>query len=91
MKFNDYGRKQTKKTLWNEELDFEKSIMDTMDEEYINNLTPSFDLDLSQNHYEGKLYKCSRCGNKYKNHESEIYKGKLYCRACVQGLYSYDE
>ncbi|PGY09149.1 hypothetical protein [Bacillus sp. AFS031507] len=90
MNFDDHYRKQSKKTLWGEELDSE-SLFDKLNKEYVNNLTPSFDLHSSLNHHEGKKYKCTHCGNKYENHETEMYKGNVYCRACVQGLYHYDE
>jgi hypothetical protein len=43
MNFEDNYRKQSKKTLWGEELDSE-SLFDRLNKEYVNNLTPSFDL-----------------------------------------------
>ncbi|MBV7504065.1 hypothetical protein KW850_02130 [Bacillus sp. sid0103] len=81
MKLDGDRRKQSKKTLWGEELD----------SEYGNNFTPSFDPFFSRKHTEGKKYKCTYCGNAYENHETEIYKNSLYCRACAQGLYHYDD
>ena len=90
MNFDNHYRKQSKKTLWDEELDDENSLFDKLNKESKNNLTPSFDPFYSHFHFEGKMYKCTRCGNEYANHETEKYKGSWYCRACVQGFYHYD-
>jgi formylmethanofuran dehydrogenase subunit E len=87
LRLNDYNRKQSKKTVWDEELDSEESLIEKLYKANINNLTPYFDPYFSQNDYEGKKYKCNRCGNVYVNNETEIFKGKLYCIACAQGLH----
>ncbi|MDQ0201102.1 hypothetical protein [Neobacillus ginsengisoli] len=90
MKFNDYYHKQSKKTLWDEELDSEESLIGKLYKANVNNLTPYFEPYFLQNYHKGKKYNCNRCGNEYENNETELYKGNLYCRACAQGLYHYD-
>ncbi|NRD78972.1 hypothetical protein HPT25_16530 [Bacillus sp. BRMEA1] len=82
MKNNDYYRKQTKKTLWDEELDSEETLIDKLYKANVNNITPYFDPNFSLNDDKGKKYKCYRCGNEYENNETEIYKGHLYCTEC---------
>lgn len=83
MRFNDYYRKQSKKTLWDEVLDSEESLIDKLYKTNVNNLDPYFSL----NDYNGKRYRCNRCGNEYEDNETEIYKGTMYCRECEQDLY----
>ena len=80
------NRKKSKRTLWDEELDNEESLIDKLYNANVNNLTPYFDPYFSQNEYKGNKNKCNSCGNEYENNETEISKSNLYCRVCGQGL-----
>lgn len=90
MKFDANYRRQSKKTLWDEELDCEISIKDGLNIDHVNNRTPSSDLDFSQNHFKAKKFICIGCKNEYDNHETERYKGNLYCKECIKGLIHYE-
>ena len=84
------NRKKSKRTLWDEELDNEESLIDKLYNANVNNLTPYFDPYFSQNEYKGKKNKFNSCCNEYENNETEISKSNLYCRVCGQGINHYD-
>ncbi|MDR4950406.1 hypothetical protein [Neobacillus cucumis] len=90
MKFNNIYRKQSKKTLWDEELDSTETLVDKLNKDYLNNLKPSFDPYCSQSHSKDKICKCNRCGIESEKNQTEIYKGLIYCRACALHLDHYD-
>ncbi|PFO05806.1 hypothetical protein COJ85_08995 [Bacillus sp. AFS076308] len=90
MGFNDYNRKHSKKTLWDEELDSEESLIEKLYNANVNNLTPYFDPNFSQNDYKRKKYKCDRCGNEFVNNGTEFYQCNLHCKTCAQGINHYD-
>lgn len=44
--------------------------------------TPSWDMEKSLDHYEGKKYKCEICGCMLGNHEVFLTGGKERCGCC---------
>jgi protein-arginine kinase activator protein McsA len=73
MKF-DQVRREFKKTLWGEELDYERNG---------NEVASSIDLEFLHQ-YEGKKYSCENCAQEYE--EKMIFSTKQgnYCSNCYQ-------